>query len=220
VYLPTIPEAQRQDEKTFWRTFEATQPQLLGALLDVMSAGLRTLPSVQLDHLPQMADFAMWACAAAAACGWTTQDFLDAYQGVRKAAHELTLYASAVAPFVRALVAATSPWQETASALLTALEALVPGGMMVQGTLTATASSHVTKHKTWPKNGRALSNALRRLAPALRAVGVDVQYPPREPHMGQRLIVLTAIAPLSVPPSGTSSGTGTPQGQRRVQGSI
>jgi hypothetical protein len=156
VYLPTIPEEKRQDEKTFWRVFETKQPQLLGALLDVVSAGLRTLPRVQLDHLPRMADFALWACAAADACGWMVADFLDAYQGVQKAAHELTLEASAVAPFVRTLVATTSPWQGTASALLTALEALVPGGMTVQGKLTATASSDITKQKTWPKNGRTL----------------------------------------------------------------
>jgi hypothetical protein len=101
LYLPTIPEAKRQDEKAFWQAFEQARPTILGALLDIMSAALRTLPTVQLAHKPRMADFAVWACAAAEACDWTAQDFLDTYEGVRAAAYELTLEASPVAPFIR-----------------------------------------------------------------------------------------------------------------------
>jgi hypothetical protein len=125
---------------------------------------------VQLTQKPRMADFAVWACAAAEACGWTAKDFLDAYQGVREAAYDLTLDAFPVAPFVRQLVTSRGHWTGKATALLAELEALAAGGPMPQGT--RQVRSDVAKQKAWPKNGRALSSVLRRLAPALRAVGV------------------------------------------------
>jgi len=81
------------------------------------------------------------------------------------------------------------------------------------------AGKDVTTQKTWPKNGRSLSGVLRRLAPTLRAVGIDVQHT-REAHTGKRLIVLTAVTAPSPPLPGSLGGPGTSQGQGRVQGSI
>src|SRR4029450_12571173 len=83
LYLPVIPEEERKDEKVFWEEFEQARPQIFGALLDIVSTTLQRLPTTTLSRKPRMADFALWACAAAEACGWTPQDFLDAYQGVR-----------------------------------------------------------------------------------------------------------------------------------------
>jgi hypothetical protein len=195
LYLPAIPEDKRQDEETYWRDFEAVQAQILGALCDIVSTALQRLPSTILSHKPRMADFARWACAAAEACGWTPQDFLDAYQGVREAAYELTLDASPIGPLVREFAARQISWEGTASELLTALETLAqeaptPGGGTPEGvTMQAPkAGKDVTKQRTWPKNGRALSNALRRLAPTLRAVGVDVAFG-REPDQKRRRII-------------------------------
>jgi hypothetical protein len=129
LYLPTIPEDQRKDEKVFWEEFEQARPQILGALLDAVSTALQQLPQTTLSRKPRMADFALWSCAAAGACGWTAQDFLDAYQGVRDAVHDLTLEASPVGPVVRDFVQQHSPWEGTASELLTALETLAQGGV-------------------------------------------------------------------------------------------
>jgi hypothetical protein len=213
LYLPTIPEAKRQDEKAFWHTFEQARPTILGALLDTVSAALRTLPTVQLAHKPRMADFAVWACAAAEACGWTAKDFLDAYQDVREAAYELTLEASPVAPFLRQLVASRGHWEGTASELLAELEALAAGGPTPQGTMQV--RSDVTKQKTWPKNGRALSNILRRLAPTLRAIGVGVTLGGRTGKAGSRMIQLSTLS------AGSSSGQAAGiAGQTRVSGTI
>ena len=92
------------------------------------------------------------------------------------------------------------------------------GGVTVQASLKA--GSDVPKQKAWPKNGRTLSNALRRLAPTLRDVGIDVQHSIREPGTGNRIIVLTTLGtqPLNAPASpGASSTTQRPG---RIQGSI
>jgi hypothetical protein len=226
LYLPTIPEEQRQDEKVFWEAFEQARPQILGVLLDIVSAALQHLPTTTLSSKPRMADFALWSCAAAAACGWSAHDFVDAYQGVREAVHELTLEASPVGPLVRDFAHQQSPWEGTASELLTELETLSKGattqlpqagqGVTMQA---PKAGSDVTRHKSWPKNGRAMSNTLRRLAPTLRAVGVDVQFH-RAPGTGQRTIALTTQGTqphTAPPPPGPASTTQRPG---RVQGGI
>src|SRR4029453_2309656 len=137
-----------------------------GALLDIVSTALQHLPTTTLNRKPRMADFALWSCAAAEACGWTAQDFLDAYQGVREAVHDLTLEASPVGPLVRDFAQQHHPWEGTASELLTGMETLAQGGATTQSppagkgvTMQAPkADRDVTKHKSWPKNGQVLSN--------------------------------------------------------------
>jgi len=89
VRLPAIPEEKRRRESEFWAAADAARPAILGALLDVVSAGLRNLPSVQLDRLPRMADFAAWVTACEPALGWTAGSFLTAYTGNRADANEL-----------------------------------------------------------------------------------------------------------------------------------
>jgi hypothetical protein len=160
-----------------------------------------------------MADFALWSCAAAEACGWTAQDFLDAYQGVREAVHDLTLEASPVGLLVRDFAHQHNPWVGTAGELLTELVTLAHGGVTTptphgeQGVTMQVprVGSDVTKQKGWPKNARALSGALRRLAPTLRALGITVTFDREPGGERQRLIWLaygTPQAPQKRQPPG------------------
>ena len=43
--LPPVADAQRQSERELWRQFELAHPRILGALLDLVVHGLRTLPN-------------------------------------------------------------------------------------------------------------------------------------------------------------------------------
>jgi len=132
LYLPTIPDDQRQDEHIFWQEFEQARPQILGALLDIVSHALQRLPTTTLTCKPRMADFALWTCAAAEACGWTAQDFQDAYQGARDVVHELTLEAAPIGPLVHAFAQQRSAWEGTASELLIELESLAQEPLSAQ----------------------------------------------------------------------------------------
>jgi putative DNA primase/helicase len=162
VYLPEIPDKNRRPEDEFWQAFEVVRPRILGALLDAVSAALRHLPTVQVSPLPRMADFAKWATAAAPALGWEPQVFLDAYVQNRDDAHALAVEGSAVAQAVHTLAGKEKHWGGTATELLVALKAqAVLGPESLQGL---------------PKNARALSAALRRLAPDLRALGVTITF--------------------------------------------
>jgi hypothetical protein len=103
VVLATI--AAYREEDDLWAAYAAAQPRLVGALLDVVVGALGAFPTVQLERLPRMADFARWATAAEGALSWPRGRFMKAYIENRAAASEQTLEASTVATALRALVA-------------------------------------------------------------------------------------------------------------------
>jgi len=160
LYLPEIPKSERKRESVFWQQFEQVRPGLLGVLLSAVSAALANVDRVELDELPRMADFAVWGAAAAPALGWQAEAFLDSYSGNRDAANELTLEASAIAPFISHK--ADMEFHGTATQLLQDLNIL--------------AAEHMKRQKSWPRNERSLSNALRRIARNLRAIGIDIEF--------------------------------------------
>jgi hypothetical protein len=171
--LPRIPEAQRQTEGQFWRDFHAAHAGILAAALDAVSAAVRTLPTTSIDGLPRMADFALWATAAESGLGLQAGDFLAAYRGNRATANDAALESSPVAKHILAL-AETGVWEGTAGELLEHIATLAPEAE--------------TRGKTWPKNPRSLSGTLKRLAPNLRAAGVEIDFG-REPDRKRRRIV-------------------------------
>lgn len=157
VWLPTIPEDRRQPEAEMMAAYEAARPRILGALLDAVSTALRDLPSVDLPCLPRMADFAVWATAAESGLKWASGTFMKAYHGNRESANEVALEASPIARPLLDLLDEKDSWTGTSSELLQAIESKV--------------SDQVKRQNGWPKNARALSGQLKRLAPNLRAAG-------------------------------------------------
>jgi len=165
LYPPPIPDDLRRPETTLWAEFNAVKPRILGALLDMVVAGLRNLSETQLPRLPRMADFAIRVTAAETALGWPRGTFLMDYEENRAAANDLALESSAVAPVILRFAVESGAWTGTASELLKAI-------MPLAGEATA-------KQKAWPKSARALSNILRRLGGNLRRAGVLMTFLPR-----------------------------------------
>ena len=161
VTLPNIPEDQRRAEGEIWREFDEARPRMLGVLCDAISIGLRNLPTTKLPRLPRMADFALWATAVEPGVGLHPGAFMEAYSGNRAAGNELALESSPVGKAVIDFAATTSYWTGTVSDLLAELARQV--------------DERVERQRGWPHSGRALSGVLKRLAPNLRAVGVEVE---------------------------------------------
>jgi hypothetical protein len=177
VYLPSIPEERRRAEADFWRDFELLQPRILGALLDAVVAAMNYLPHVQLPRKPRMADFALWATAAEGGLRWESGSFMRAYMSNRASANELALEASPLTVPLRAL-AESCGWEGTATQLLEELTKRAGNGVDKAG---------------WPKNANVLSSQLRRLAPNLRAIGIDLQFG----KSGNRFIKARKLAPTA-----------------------
>ncbi len=161
VTLPPIPEEKRRPEAELWREFEKARPHILAALFDAVAGALGAVEGVRLEGMPRMADFAMWATAAENALGWEPGAFMDAYSGNRVEATESALEADPVAIAVRELMEDQDEWTGTAGELWEALNELVGEG--------------IRHTKTWPGAPNALSGRLKRLAPALRGIGIEYE---------------------------------------------
>lgn len=176
--LPRITDQECRDEKTFWAAFEQARPALLGALLDIVVKALANETGVQLAEKPRMADFAVWAVAAEPACPWPVGSFMKVYAGNRQQAAEATLDGDPVGDLVRALAKGSSPWTGTASDLLKVLNERTPEATQ--------------RRRDWYKQPRQVGDCLRRLAPALRQVGIDVRFS-RVGHTRARVIELEQV---------------------------
>ena len=147
---------------------------ILGALLERMVVGLARLPQAELPRKPRMADFALWATA----CERIPGSFMRAYEHNRASAVEVTLEHDLIASAVRLLMRSRSEWTGTAAELLAALANL--------------ADENQRRGKDWPRTPRGLSGRLRRAAPNLRKIGIDVVFA-REGHAGPRIIHITTL---------------------------
>ena len=174
--LEPISEDCRQTEKELWTAFEKVRPQILGALLNAVSAGLRLVGKTQLDCLPRMADFAQWVTACEGAI-WEQGTFGRAYDVNRDEAVENVIEDDSVASAIRSYIATRTEWRGTALELL--------------NTLTGEIGDRTANNKSWPANARALSGRLRRAKTFLRLVGIEIAFY-REGHARTRMIRISS----------------------------
>jgi hypothetical protein len=174
--LPPIPSDRRRREEEFWDQFRQDQPRILGGLLDAIAGGLRELPSLNLEKLPRMADFAAFAEAVGRAVGWKANAALLAYGENRRDAAAAQVEDSVLATFLMEHPPVAKYWQGTATELLRQLS--------------ARAGKSVTSTAGWPKSPAKLTSELRRIIPQLRRNGLTVEFT-RE--ASRRLIVLSPV---------------------------
>lgn len=170
VTLPVLPEGDRLPEAELWRRYDAAVPGILGALLDGVVSALVRERTIRIDALPRMADWAVWVTAAEPALGWPEQSILSAYRTMRGTVIEATLDGD---PLAVAVCGLSRPWEGTAAELLTRI---TPVARLPRG---------------WPESPRAMSAALRRLAPGLRRLGIEVSTYKEAGTGGRRLIAIT-----------------------------
>ena len=91
--LPSIPPAARRTDSELNQEFELIKPRLFGALLNVFSEALKELPTVRLNELPRMADFARFGEAVCRAMRWP-ESFEVIYARLRREAVEVALDSS------------------------------------------------------------------------------------------------------------------------------
>jgi Bifunctional DNA primase/polymerase, N-terminal len=169
------PDARRTDREIADAWHEAC-PRILGALLDLTSDVLRVLPNIELAEHPRMADFARILAAIDQVRGLGA---LDAYLGLADRLAEDVIEGDPVAHAVAQLMEDKATWTGTSGDLLGEI----------------TTQDRVPKE--WPNSPRALVGALKRVAPALRKVGIGYEHGPRTSK--QRLIILTNDQAVSRP---------------------
>jgi hypothetical protein len=148
--------------------FEGQWARIFGALLTMMARGIKALPTVQLVNPPRMADFAEWGVA----CGLA--NFENIYAANRREAINVMLDHDPLARAVRAFMANRKRWRGIAEDLLAAVGSAAEIG-----------------------STQALADKLRRLAPALRTVGLNVVSEPRTKQ--QRPLRIEWVTPVTTP---------------------
>jgi hypothetical protein len=174
--LAPIPDAMRRTEKELWAHFNALQPSLLGAILDLVSAVLRNLSQVHITERPRMADFILWVSAAEPTLGWAPGTLLRDYNDNRSRGGAIVLEASCVAQallhYLNALLhQGQAAWRGTASALFAALQPFVN-----------------PEDDEFPTTAHRFSGELRRLSPTLRQQGVHLRFDERVGHNRDRIL--------------------------------
>jgi hypothetical protein len=175
--LAPIADGDRRPECDLWREFEIARPLILGALLDAVVHGLRAINHARLQHLPRMADFALWAAACETAF-WPGGTFARAYAANRRAAVENIIEADPLATCVRTIMGERGSWIGRASDLLRLCA--------------ASAREEAQMSPPWAKNPRALAGRLRRAQTFLRMLNIDIAFS-REGRAGARMIRMSAL---------------------------
>jgi len=162
IRLDPIASKSRKSEKSLFDEFERVRPRLVGAAFDALSRAMKLRPSIRVEHLPRMADFALWGCAVAEALGHPQGNFLAAFDANFRARNEEALASDPVGTAVRAFMKSRPQWQGKGARLLAEL-------------MTIAASEGLdTKEKRWPKKAHTLTRRLNETAQNLRAVGIQV----------------------------------------------
>ncbi|MES9804974.1 ATP-binding protein [Streptomyces cinereoruber] len=176
IELHLIPDHKRREEAEMDAAYAEAHPAILASLFDLLAQVLKVLPDVVLTERPRMADFARILAAVDKVQGWQT---LDAYKASARDAVADVLDGE---PFAQAVAALVDRAGE-AGLTLTASELLerVPTPDKLP--------------KKWPKDPTRAGGQLKRLAPALRTIGIEVDDSKRGPKpKKQRLYTLTASA--------------------------
>lgn len=157
IHLPAITDEQRRTETDFWDDFAAATPSIVGALFELISGGLRILPSVNVT-LPRMADFARFGEAVSQAMGNEPGHFIAAIMRNRADADAVSVEESPIASAIKTFAEQRGSWEGPANELLRELNSIV--------------DDRTTHQKGWPQDPRALSAAVTRWATKLRRLGI------------------------------------------------
>jgi len=198
VNVRLVAPARRLTEAAYWGSVESVRASVLGGLLSCAATALRNSPGVPPPQT-RMADFAAWVIAAEEELGrqiawWRPGLFMRVYGDDRADAVGTALEASSLYAALRRVFAAGSTatdcvaWRGTASELLQVLRK-------------HRESDSDRKPDPWALGPPQLGDELRRIAPALKALGWTAEFV---------RIHGSRVVRLAPPPrvSGDSSGDG------------
>ncbi|MFF9494245.1 ATP-binding protein [Streptomyces flaveolus] len=176
IELHTIPDRRRREEAELDAAYADAHAAILASLFDLLADVLAVLPDVHLEERPRMADFARVLAAVDKVKGWHT---LESYKATARDAVADVLDGE---PFAQAVVALVD-------------RAGADGITLTASELLERVPAPDKLPRKWPKDPTRAGGQLKRLAPALRTIGIEVDDSKRGPKpKKQRLYTLTASA--------------------------
>ncbi len=164
LHLPTISDKRRRLESAFWLEFEAASPRLLGALLTAVSGGLSMLLAGQFAGLAAHGRFRPMGGGRRSWPGLATRGLPGGSTTPIAGRPALPSWKTARSPLRPAemMDGARGTYRGTASMLLEGLGSMTP--------------AEITRSAQWPKTPRLFARILRRIAPQLRLIGINIRF--------------------------------------------
>ena len=189
--LPTIRERMTEEEHAL--ALAEAAPGIFGALLDLLTSTLAKLPSVSIPpaQRPRMADFAQLGEAMNCAMGGKDGEFLALYTNHRRDAIRRTVDSNPVSVACMEYVEKGNAYCGTVKGLLNQL---------------STFNMSMERGDYWPKSPRGLGDSLRRVAPALRQIGIHVSVDAKPRRDGVHCELRQANDGSYSPPATAPSG--------------
>jgi len=161
VNLQPISDNRRIEERELYKSLDSAKGAVFGTLLNGLCSALRNVDSVKLTHRARMIDAITWATAAEEGLKLPPGSFKRAYA---KNQEDMVLTSLESSPFISALldmVREKRHWSGSPADLLR----MLPHYARDEGAI---------KSKVWPKTPGWTGRTLRRHAPALRKIGLEV----------------------------------------------
>jgi len=154
--LPRIEGHRLAEDMEF--EFNRDLPSILGGLFTIFTNTLRALPKIHIDNLPRMADFVLLGEAMHQAMG-IGKPFKELFLENRTESLRRSLDSSPIAIAIQSYIKEHNLFTGTYKELKVLLD-----------------REYYQKGEGWPKSPRGLSEILKRSAPALREIGIEIVF--------------------------------------------
>lgn len=190
IQLERIPEEERRTEEEVTRLFEQDKPVILGGILKVLQKAMHIYPTVKLDKLPRLADFAKWGYAIAEAIEeGNGKKFLQAYERNRLVFNDEVIQTHPVSAVITTLMQSQKEWHGSMAMLLSELDMI------------ATSQRIDVSDRRYPKSASFLSRRLKEVQSNLKDIGITFEIKNVGQHKEITLMNRAAItAPIKTVP--------------------
>ena len=165
--LRRISEDKRREIREVQSNFLADLPSILGGIFDTLSRAMAIYPTVKLDKLPRMADFARWGYAIGEALGGKGQEFLSEYTANIESQNVEVLNSDVVATLMVAFMQDRAEWYGRVSDLFIELSAIAP------------AYGISPLSRDFPSQPNVLSRRLNSIRSNLEIAGISFESRPK-----------------------------------------
>ena len=163
IELTRISESDRKEFAVMMKDFMDDLPSILGGVFNLLSTAMKLYPSIHLDSLPRMADFARWGFAVGEAMGGLGQKFLDEYIENQSIQNKEALDTDIVAVLLMLFMENRYQWDGRVSELYLSLKDF------------ALQIGINTNCKEFPKQPNGLSRRLNELRSNLQSAGITFE---------------------------------------------
>ena len=195
VNLPQIDKENRKSENDLFREFTGQTSALLGSIFDIISSGLKNLPSVKLEKSNRLYDFTRWICACEDALPWGNGTFVKIYDEATEENSidviENDLFATTLIKYGSWLKIHNIGEKSNNGHIIlegSAQEILEHLSVFIQDD-----TGNMYKYKLpeyWPKTSQGTGRKLMRILPEMGKIGIELYKNPRN-HGGKRSWTIT-----------------------------